>query len=240
MKTERTPERLQAGDRDVDPLRVIIADDDPLARRVVRDVLQAAGIIVIAEASTGREAIELSVHYKPDIALMDVVMPDIDGLAATRSITAREPAVKVVVLSSSDDDEIGLVALRSGASGYLSKRVGLEALPRALRGAKSGEAVISRHLTMQLVDAMRRVRPDGTGMRPVRSRLTSREWEVLDLLCQSQSTEDIAETLVLSSETVRSHVKNVLRKLGVRSRQEAVEEARRMRAHADGLEAVVA
>jgi len=218
------------GARIDEPLRVIVADDDPLARRVVRDALEAGGIVVIAEAANGREAVELSLYYKPDVVLMDLVMPDVDGIQATRRILAREPGVEIVILTSSDDDEVGLVGLRAGASGFLNKRAGVDALPRALRGAVAGEAVVSRRLTMRLVDTMRRTRPDGAGIRPVRSRLTPREWEVLDLLCTGQSTDEIAATLVLSSETVRSHIKNLLRKLGVSSRQEAVKEARRMRA----------
>jgi len=122
------------------------------------------------------------------------------------------------------------MGLRAGASGFLAKSVGVDALPRALRGAKAGEAVVSRRMAMRVIEGLRKVREDGSGMRPVRSRLTSREWEVLDLLCDGRSTEDVADTLVLSAETVRSHVKNVLRKLGVSSRREAVEAARRMRA----------
>jgi len=218
------------GARDETPLRVIVADDDPLARRVVRDALEAAGIVVIAEAANGREAIELSLYYKPDIVLMDLVMPDFDGIQATRRILAQEPDLDVVILTSSDDDDVGLVGLRAGASGFLNKRAGLDALPRALRSAAAGEAVVSRRLTMRLVDSMRRTRADGAGIRPVRSRLTPREWEVLDLLCAGRSTDEIAGTLVLSSETVRSHIKNLLRKLGVRSRGEAIAEARRLRA----------
>jgi DNA-binding NarL/FixJ family response regulator len=225
-------------------LRIIIADDDPLARRVVRDALQEAGVIVIAEAANGREAVELSLYYKPDIVLMDLVMPEVDGIQATRRILAREPDVEVVILTSSDDDEVGIVGLRAGASGFLNKRAGVDALPRALRGAAAGEALVSRRLTMRLVDTIRRTRADGAGIRPVRSRLTPREWEVLDLLCDGQSTDEIADALVLSSETVRSHIKNLLRKLGVRSRQAAVEEARRLRADLaladDGLERIEA
>ena len=217
------------GDRAEQALRVIVADDDPLARRVVRDALEAGGIIVIAEAANGREAVELSLYYKPDVVLMDLVMPDVDGIQATRRILAREPDVDVVILTSSDDDEVGLVGLRAGASGFLNKRAGVEALPRALRGAVAGEAVVSRRLTMRLVDSMRRTRPDGAGIRPVRSRLTPREWEVLDLLCQGQSTDEIATTLVLSSETVRSHIKSILRKLRVSSRREAIAVAQELR-----------
>jgi two-component system, NarL family, response regulator LiaR len=237
------PEEADGARHDV-TLRVIVADDDPLARRVVRDALEAGGIIVIAEATNGREAVELSLYYKPDVVLMDLVMPEFDGIQATRRILEREPDVDVVILTSSDDDEVGILGLRAGATGFLNKRAGVEALPRAVRGAVAGEAVVSRRLTMRLVDTIRRTSADGAGIRPVRSRLTPREWEVLDLLCAGQSTEEIADTLVLSSETVRSHIKNLLRKLGVRSRQAAVEEARRMRGDLaladDGLERIQA
>ena len=211
------------------PLRVIIADGDRDSRRLIRDRLQQSGITVIAEAGSGREAVELSVFYKPDVLLADALLPDADAVAVIRGVLARAPGIAIVLLSATDDAELGLVGLRAGASGFLSKSVGLDALPRALRAAHCGEAVISRQLTMRIIDGMRRVRDDGAGLRPVRSRLTSREWEVLDLLCEAQSTDQIAETLVLSPETVRSHIKNLLRKLGVRSRREAVEQAKRLR-----------
>ena len=229
---------LQADKSAPAPLRVIIADDDPLARRVVRDQLQDAGIIVIAEATDGHDAIQLSTHYQPDVVLMDIVMPGIDGIAATKQIIKQVPGVSVVVLSANEDDELGMLCLRIGAAGFLSKAVSLESLPQALRAARSGEAVISRGLTMRLIEQFRRRSPDGLGMRPVRSPLTSREWEVLDLLCQRYSTDQIADALVLSGETVRSHVKNILRKLEARSRQEAVEVARQLRADAPGTDLV--
>jgi NarL family two-component system response regulator LiaR len=184
---------------------------------------------VIAEAGSGREAIELTLYYKPDVVLMDLVMPGIDGIAATREIVAGLPDAKIVVLSSSDDDELGLLSLRMGACGYLTKTVDVDSLPRALRAAHEGEAVVPRRLTGRLVEAVRRMREDGAGLRPVRSPLTAREWEVLDLLCQGLSTEEIADTLVLSAETVRSHVKSVLRKLRVSSRREAIAAAQRLR-----------
>jgi DNA-binding NarL/FixJ family response regulator len=211
------------------PLRTIVVDDDPLARRVVRDALQAAGIVVIAEASGGREAVELAAHYRPDVVLMDVAMPGMDGIEAVRRLADAAPDVRVVMLTASDDDEVGLLSLRVGAAGFLSKELDVAELPRALHAARSGEAAVSPQLTMRLIEKLRATREDGLGMRPVRSVLTSREWEVLDLLCQGASTEGIAEALVLSTETVRSHVKNLLRKLGVSSRGEAVALARRLR-----------
>lgn len=227
MKVEGTTE--PTGDAD-ERLRVIVVDDDPLARRVVRDTLQDAGITVIAEASDGREGAELALYYRPDVVVMDLVMPGTDGLHATRRILEEYPGCRIVVLSSADDDELGILSLRAGAVGFMSKTVGLEALPRALRAAHEGEPIVSRRLTMKLVDGFRRIREDGQGMRPVRSPLSSREWEVLDHMCKGLSTDEIADELVVSVETVRSHVKSVLRKLNVRSRQEAIAATRRLRA----------
>jgi NarL family two-component system response regulator LiaR len=210
-------------------LKVIIADDDPLARRAIRDALQEHGIVVIAEAAEGHDAVELALHYRPDVVLMDVVLPRIDGIAATRQILKRQPRVVVVMVSANEDPELGLMCLRAGASGFLPKTVPLETLPRAIRAAAAGEPVVTRGLTAELIDCLRRSSLDGKGLRPVRSALTSREWEVLDLLCQQLSTDEIADTLVLSHETVRSHIKNILRKLHVRTRKEAIEVTKQLR-----------
>ena len=210
-------------------LRVVIADDDAFARRMIKESLQRAGVIVVAEAHNGREAIGLTRHYRPDVVLMDVVMPEVDGIAATRRIVEEIPGQVVVILTTAGDDEIGLLGLRAGASGFLNKDVDVEVLAQALQGALSGEAVISRRLSMTLVEHLRRA-PDGPGgLRPVKSPLTPREWEVVDLLAEKKTTDEIAQLLVLSSETVRSHVKNILRKLGSTSRQDAVAVAQRMR-----------
>ena len=211
---------------------MVVADDDPVVRRALRDVIQRAGIVVIAEAPGGREAVELSAHYMPDVILMDLLMPGTDGIDATREILATQPDAKILMVSSSEDEALELLALRVGACGFLSKSVDIEAIPRAIRAAHAGEAVIRRALTSRLVDALRRTREDGAGIRPVRSPLTEREWEVLDLLCQGMSTDEIADALVLSSETVRSHVKSVLRKLRVSSRRDAVAAAHQLR---DGI-----
>jgi DNA-binding NarL/FixJ family response regulator len=208
--------------------RAIVADDDPLARKMIKDALQRADVVVIAEARNGREAVELALHYRPDVVLMDVVMPELDGVVATRRILKENPEQVVVFLTSANDDEMGLVGLRVGAAGFLTKDLDIEVLPRALRGALGGEAAISRRMAMRLVEQLR-VREVPTGMRPIKSPLTEREWEVVDLLSESMTTEEIARSLVLSSETVRSHVKHILRKLGVRSREEAVAAAQRMR-----------
>ncbi len=210
-------------------LRAIVADDDPFARRMIRDVLQRADIIVVAEAHNGREAVELCLHYRPDIVLMDVVMPELDGIVATRRIIKQMPDQLIVILTSSDEQDIGMLGLRAGAVGFLSKQFEIEMLPQALRGAVEGEAVISRRLGRQLIDHIRRQPEGAVGLRPVKSPLTPREWEVIDLLVEGKTTDKIAESLVLSSETVRSHVKNILRKLHANSREEAVTIAQRMR-----------
>ena len=212
-------------------LRAIIADDDPFARRVIKDVLERAGVIVLAEARDGREAVELTLRYRPDVVVMDVVMPGLDGIMATREIRRQLPEQLVVVLTGAgeDDAEFGLLALRAGAGGFLSKEVEIEALPRALEGLRQGQAAISRTMTLALVERLRESPNGSSGMRPVKSPLTAREWEVIDLLKQTKSTDQIADELVLSPETIRSHVKNILRKLKVRSRQEAVAVADEMR-----------
>ena len=136
-------------------LRTIVADDDPLVRRLIRDTLQRADVTVIAEASTGREAVELALFYRPDVVVMDYMMPEMDGIEATRRIYEHDPSIRVVLLTGAGDEELGLRGLRAGASGYLSKEVELEALPRALRGALEGEAAISRQLAMKLIERYR-------------------------------------------------------------------------------------
>lgn len=216
-------------DHDEDAIRIVLADGDPLARRMLRDILLRERMTVVAEATTGKEAVELTAFYRPDVALLDERLPALDGIATTRAIHERSPAVCIVLLAATPDDGHALRALRSGAAGYLSKEFTPGALPRIIRGVVCGEAAISRELAMRLVEADRRSPRGGAGLRPVRSSLTDREWEVLDLLASGEGTEDIARTLVLSTETVRSHLKNLYRKLEVRSRGEAVEAARRLR-----------
>jgi NarL family two-component system response regulator LiaR len=211
------------------PVRVIIADDDPFARRVIKGALQATGLTVVAEAKNGREAVQLALHYRPDVVVMDVVMPELDGILATRQILELNPDQLVVVLTGGDEQELGLLALRAGAVGFLSKEADIDALPRALEGVRRGEAAISREMTRRLIDRYRGTADGAAGLRPIRSPLTAREWEVIDLLTPDRSPEHVADTLVLSLETVRSHIKNIMRKLDVHSRADAIAVAERLR-----------
>ena len=214
----------------VDRLRVILADPDPLARRAIRDSLRTEGaFLVAAEAKDGLEAVELAVHYRPDVVLMEIALPGVDGISACREITTRAPTVRVVMFSVPQQRDVELRALRAGASGFLSKNSSIESLARALRSVADGEAAVTRSLTSHLVDLLRSTAENGTGMRPVKSPLTTREWEVLDLICSGDSTRDISAKLFLSEDTVYSHTKSILRKLGVHSRTDAVAMAAQMR-----------
>ena len=186
--------------------------------------------MVIAEARTGREAVELTLHYRPDVVLMDIVMPDLDGIAATRRILASAPEQIVLLISGSEEAEMALIGLRAGAAGFLSKDMPIEALARVLRAAVGGEAVISRDLTTRLIEYLRTLPDRQAGMRPVQSPLTNREWEVVALIAENRSNAEIAAALFVSIPTVRTHVRGILRKLDVATRQEAGMAAERLRA----------
>lgn len=210
-------------------VRAIICDADPMARRVVRDALQADRVAVVADVSNGREALELAVHYRPDVVIVDVLMPDLDGLETTRRIVEQAPGVRVLMLTISDDPDLGMSCLRAGAAGFLSKAIDPRELAGHVREVAQGRAALSGELTLKLIERLRALPEGGIGIRPVRSPLTSREWEVLDELCAGATADEIADEFVLSVETVRSHIKSILRKLGVHSQAEAVEVAARLR-----------
>lgn len=205
-------------------LRILLVDDDPLARRALREALGRYSQFDIAgEAAGGADAVAAAATDRPDLVLMDVDMPDVDGVTATLRIQRESPQTHVVMLSADEEPEIALLGLRAGAEGFLPKDVDPEALARALIGvAVHAEAAISRSLTLKLIERLRRLPDQAGGMRPVQSTLTSREWQVLDLMMAEASTEEIASDLVLATETVRSHIKHILAKLGAHSRAEAV------------------
>lgn len=212
-----------------EPLRVVIADDDPLARRALRDALQERGIVVIAEAADGRDAVELAAHYRPDVVLMDIVMPGVDGVEATARLRERTPEVRVLLLTRSADAEMAVAGLRVGATGFVRKESALDELAGAVMATAEGHSVVDPLVVSRLLERLREAPDAGVGLRPVTSPLTDREWEVLDGLCVGLSPEQIADAFVLSVETVRSHIKSIFRKLDVHSQAEAIEAAGSLR-----------
>ena len=200
-----------------------------MVRRALENVLPADDFEVVAETGSAPDAIAAVRERRPDVAVVDVMLEEGDGIETAEQIAREQGTTRVIVLSASDDDAKAMRALRAGADGYLRKDIELDALPRAIKGVAAGEAAISRQLTMRVIEELRRTPQVGPGLRPTVSELTPREWQVLDLLTTGRSTTDIAVDLVLSPETVLTHVKNILKKLGVHSRREAVAEAERLR-----------
>jgi DNA-binding NarL/FixJ family response regulator len=208
--------------------RVLVVDDDVVARRRVAAALGRGAIYAVADASRGRDGIRLATGFAPAVVIVDPELPDMGGLEFVQDMHEVAPQVRILVLTTRDDEDFAISLLRAGASGYLSKSLSFDILPRVVRSIAAGEAVVTRSLTMRLIERLRQSRESGTGLRPVRSALTSREWEVLDLICAGAGTRDIAHDLDLSIETVRSHIKRILRKLGAHSRGEAAEIAELM------------
>ena len=209
--------------------RAVVADDNGPARRALSDALRRAGIVVVAEAFDGTEAVELARYHEPDLVVIDTGVSGLDAIAATRAITRTHPGVVVILLTNAKSDNLGILGLRVGAAGYLHSDLHPMSMARAIVGALRGEAAIPRSLTMRLVEQLRAEASSGEHLRPVGGPLTARQWQVLDLLCEARSIEEIAATLTVSPETVRSHVKGIFRRLNVRSREEAVAVACRLR-----------
>lgn len=218
--------------RAADSIQVLVADDDALARRMVCDRIATADVQIIGEARNGEEAVAMALELAPDIVVMDLLMPGCDGIAATRRITSEAPDVKVVILSVSTDPDAVLLALKSGAVGFLDKGIEMDALLRTVRGVYRGEAALNRLTTRTLIQEFRAVsvraeERRGRGTQSAGSALSSREQEILELLGAEFSTEAISAELGLAVETVRTHIKAILRKLRVHSRAEALAVARR-------------
>jgi len=206
-----------------DRVRVLLADDHAPTRLEVREVLEDDGRFeVCGEAADAPAAIESAVRERPDVCLLDIHMPG-NGIAAIWEITARLPQTKVVMLTVSDDSADLFGALRAGASGYLLKDMDSAQLPGALHDVAQGEAAIPGRLVTRMLGEFRDRSSVRRATAPTDSGelLTSREWQVLDLMRQGQTTADMARRLTLSQNTVRSHVAAILRKLRVSTREEA-------------------
>jgi DNA-binding NarL/FixJ family response regulator len=204
-------------------VRVMIVDDDELMRTGLRSVLSSDETIeVVAEAEDGHQAVRRAPRARPDVVLMDVRMPDLDGIAATDQLLAAAPAAKVVILTTFEEDEYIHGALRAGASGFLLKRTSPEELIEAVHRIAAGEALLSPSVTRRVIDQMvARPLPTG-GEDPRLEELTPREREVLELIARGLSNREIAAELTVEETTVKTHVKRVLTKLGVRDRVHAV------------------
>ena len=200
-----------------EPIRVLVVDDHAVVREGLRAFLELQeGIEVVAEAADGREAVETAVRLSPDVVLMDLVMPRLDGVTAMRELRHSVPEARVIVLTSFLDDDKLLPALRSGAAGYLLKNAKPEELVRAVRAAHAGEALLDPVVAARLVETLA---ADG-GEEPL-DRLTPREREVLVLIGRGFPNKRIALELGLAEKTVKTHVGHVLAKLGVTDRTQA-------------------
>jgi DNA-binding NarL/FixJ family response regulator len=202
---------------------VIVADDHPGVRRRIAETLQSAGFEVVREAATAIDAVSAALEQHPDLVLLDVHMPG-NGIQAARRITSEAPDVTVIMVTQSAEDEDLFDSLRAGAAGYVLKATDLTELPGVLRGALAGEAAISSKLVNRVLDEFRNPRQRLFARRsPAAAKLSSREWEVMSMLADGRSTDDVAKALYLSPTTVRVHVSTVLRKLAVKDRESAIQ-----------------
>jgi DNA-binding NarL/FixJ family response regulator len=208
--------------------RVLIVDDHPLTREALASLLTQHGFDVVGEADDGESAIDAVAALRPDLVLLDLSMPGMSGLEALPRLREAAPDCEVVVLTASETEENLLAAIRAGAAGYLLKSEPPERIVDFLRGAAHGEAALSGTIARRLLDEVRTGNGRGTGVPDeIAAVLSARELEVLLLLDEHLGTEEIAKRLFISEHTVRSHVKSLLRKLGVSSRREALERLNR-------------
>lgn len=204
-------------------ISVVLVEDEDLVRASVRNILERSGFVVRAEAATAGDGVRATLRERPDICLVDIGLPDGTGLDVAREVARSSPSTAVVMLSASENHDDVIDAIHAGAVGYLVKGMDPERLAHALRGVIHGEAAVPRALMTYLVKALQTQgrRRSVVGKRG-RVDLTVREWEVLQLLCEGLGTTKIAERLSLSPVTVRRHLSETVRKLGVRDRDEAV------------------
>ena len=210
-------------------VRTLIADKDTMRRNTLRAALRGGGLSVVGQATNASQAVYLAARCRPDVILVDTTLPPSGGVAAIRELVDAAPGTQVVLLAHSGEDEAGLVALAEGATGYLPRGIDHGSLARAVGSVLAGEAAISRAMARHVVERLRELSRGHAGLRPVKSQLTPREWEVLDLMSTGASTAEIARQLVLAMDTVHSHVRHILRKLQVHSRREAIEIAEQLR-----------
>lgn len=202
---------------------VVIADDQGMIRSGLRSLLEdESDIEVVAEASNGEQALDAIRRFKPDVALMDIRMPVIDGLEVTRRLGSEGIGTRILILTTYDLDEYVFDALRSGASGFLLKDGAAEELIAAIRLVAAGEALLSPAVTRRVIESFAKLPSPDAGMTASLGELTERETEVLTLLAQGRTNAEIAEHLIVSQATAKTHVSNVLGKLGVRDRVQAV------------------
>jgi DNA-binding NarL/FixJ family response regulator len=209
------------------PVRALIADDHPLFRQGVRGLLESRGFEVVGEAQTGCQAVELGARLRPDVVLMDLAMPELGGLAATRLLSVRQPKVKVVVVTASEDDSDVFEAIKSGAYGYLLKDLTGADFLRLLEGIARGEPALSPSVACKLLGEFGPSRPGpAAASRP--EPLTGREQEVLRLLVQGMTTtQELSARLEVSDNTIKFHLRNIFDKLHVHNRAEVVAYASR-------------
>jgi DNA-binding NarL/FixJ family response regulator len=207
----------------VTPVRVLLVDDDDLMRAGLRSVLSSDETIeVVGEAGDGRVAGQRVRELSPDVVLMDIRMPNLDGIAATREILATRPEAKVVILTTFEEDDYIFGALSAGASGFLLKRTSPEQLIGALHAVAAGDSLLSPSVTRRVIERMARQPAPDTSSSERLDELTPRERDVLELVARGLSNNEIAAELVVEESTVKTHVKRILMKLHLRDRVQAV------------------
>jgi DNA-binding NarL/FixJ family response regulator len=203
--------------------RVLIADDDDLMRAGLAELLTAdPAIEIVGQASTGRQAIERARRLTPDVVLMDVRMPDLDGIAATRELSRTAPSTRVLIVTTFEQDDYIFGALRAGASGFLLKRTRPEELIAAVHTIAAGDSLLSPSVTRRVIDRMAQQPTPDLADRARLETLTPREHDVLELIARGLSNREIAAALVVEESTIRTHVKRILMKLDLRDRVQAV------------------
>jgi DNA-binding NarL/FixJ family response regulator len=202
-------------------IRVVLADDHTVVRKGIREFLEEAGDVqVIAEATTGAEAVALSLEHRPDVAVLDIQMPEMTGIEATRQIKAQAPEIRVLVLTAYDDDPYIFAMLQAGASGYVLKSAPSEELVRAVRAVARGESALDPAVTAKVMAQLASGRPPGA--QAAVEGLTERELEVLRLAARGHTNRAIGRKLGISDRTVQGHLANIFGKLGGSTRTEAV------------------